>query len=497
MPTDSASHIETINQTISTGLSSSKIGLIIAIIGLLIFAAHLFSSIFKKRRIPDVLFLIIIGLVIGPITHWVNSERLALLGSILSAVTLVLILFESGIQMSFKDLRESFRSSLRLTSLNFIISAIAVWLVSWLVLKIEPVISLMLGCVLGGTASAVVIPTVRQLRMSQKSATILIMEAAIGNVFSIVLALALLQAIKSQHVEFGMIFGNIFSSFILATLIGLVGAIFWALILDKVREIKYSVLTTPAFVFIIYGVNEWMGYSGAIAALAFGVGMANIDGIYDSLLKRVFKKRPANLNDTERALFSELVLLLKTFFFVYVGMSIQIDTWQPIVIGLGVTVMLVLLRMPIVRLAISRKDDIPDKELMYMSAINPKGLTAAVLATQALAYIPSLETGFFIRNIVFSVILFSIVINSILIPLISREKGLFRFYQHTLAFHQKVKEAVSKTKQEGEERLKKSSKARELADEMLYSDVVAEVFKDQDTPGALNHPESSNTDVAD
>ena len=39
--------------------------------------------------------------------------------------------------------------------------------------------------------------------------------------------------------------------------------------------------------------------------------------------------------------------------------------------------------------------------------------------------------------------------------------------------------------------------AREFADEMFYSDVVADVFKDQDTPGALNHPDSSNSDVAD
>ena len=258
--------------------------------------------------------------------------------------------------------------------------------------------------------------------MSQKNSTILILEAAIGNVFSIVLALALMHAINSQHVEFGMIFGNIFSSFILATLIGLLGSVFWAFILEKVREIKYSVLTTPAFVFIIYGINEWMGYSGAIAALAFGIGMANIDGIYDSLLKKLFKKRPANLNDTERSLFSELVLLLKTFFFVYVGMSIQLNAWQPIVIGLAGTVMLYLLRIPVVRLAISKKYMIPDKERKYMSAIDPKGLTAAVLATQAIAYIPDIETGFFIRNIVFSVILFSIVINAILIPIISRIK---------------------------------------------------------------------------
>ena len=151
--------------------------------------------------------------------------------------------------------------------------------------------------------------------------------------------------------------------------------------------------------------------------------MANIDGIYDGLLHKVFKKRPANLNDTERALFSELVLLLKTFFFVYVGMSIQLNAWQPIVIGLAITVMLFILRIPVVKLAISKKDQIPHNERRYMSAIDPKGLTAAVLATQAIAYLPDMETGFFIRNIVFSVILFSIIIHSILIPLIGTSKN--------------------------------------------------------------------------
>ena len=70
---DETNHIEALSHSISTGLSSSKIGLIIAIIGVLIFAAHLFSAIFSKRRIPDVLFLIIIGLILGPLTHIVDS----------------------------------------------------------------------------------------------------------------------------------------------------------------------------------------------------------------------------------------------------------------------------------------------------------------------------------------------------------------------------------------------------------------------------------------
>ena len=83
-----------------------------------------------------------------------------------------------------------------------------------------------------------------------------------------------------------------------------------------------------------------------------------------------------------------------------------------------------------VRIAIANKYEIPKKERRYMSAIDPKGLTAAVLATQAAAFIPDPAMGFFIRNIVFSVILFSIVINSILIPLIARERRRYRFERH-------------------------------------------------------------------
>ena len=497
--TDSIAVTDIVNHTaehVSTGASSSQIGLIIAIIGLLIFAAHLFTQLFSRRRIPDVLFLILIGLLIGPILKWISPESLGNAGSIFSGITLVTILFESGTRLSFNNLKDSFQGAFRLMVLNFVISAIAIWLVAWLILKIDPIISLMLGCILGGTASAVVIPMVRQLKMTEKSATILILEAAFGNVFSIVFALALLEAIKSQQVRFGSIIGDIFSSFILATVMGLLGAIFWALILDKVRNIKNSILTTPAFVFIIYGINEWMGFSGAIAALAFGIGLANIDGIYDSLLKRFVKKRPANLNNTERALFSELVLLLKTFFFIYVGISIQLNHWQPIVIGLGISILLFITRIPVVRFAISNRYGISDKELMFMAAINPKGLTAAVMATQAVNYIPDSETGFFIKNIVFSVILFSIVINSILIPLIEREKHLYGLYLKSLQFVGKIKAVfVRRKNNEGQRR---NSKARDIVEETFHSDIINQIIDAQDNPGAINNKvESSNSDVAD
>ena len=66
-------------------------------------------------------------------------------------------------------------------------------------------------------------------------------------------ALALLEAVEMGELKVGLMIGKVVASFILATLIGLVGSIFWSMILHKVRTIKNSIFTTPAFVFIIFG----------------------------------------------------------------------------------------------------------------------------------------------------------------------------------------------------------------------------------------------------
>ena len=226
---------------------------------------------------------------------------------------------------------------------------------------------------------------------------------------------------------------------------GILGAIFWAFILDKVRLIKNSILTTPAFVFIIYGINEWMGYSGAIAALAFGICLANIERIYGSWLKRIIKKEPTQLNETEKSLFSEITLLLKTFFFIFVGISIQLNEFKPIIIGLGITVVIYIMRIFVVRFSILKKYNIPNIDKIYMAVLNPKGLTAAVIATTAAEIVPH---GVAIKNIVFSVILFSIVITSILVPLVEKKESVNKFYLKLLGLKNEENDTIKAEKAE-------------------------------------------------
>ena len=67
-----------------------------------------------------------------------------------------------------------------------------------------------------------------------------------------------------------------------------------------------------------------------------------------------------------------------------------------------------------------------------------------------------------------------------------------------LSFNQKMKNMVSKTKQDGEEWHKKHSKTHEIVEEMFQSEVISDIIKEQDQPGAINNrPESNNFDVAD
>ncbi|MGP1447512.1 MAG: cation:proton antiporter [Candidatus Limimorpha sp.] len=480
--TDTIVQPEVIEQMTHSSSSAGKTGLTIAILGFLVFAAHLFSEIFSRKRVPDVLLLMIIGLIIGPVFHWVRPSSFGAVGGIFSAVTLVVILFESGTQLGFESLLNSLRGTVRLTMTNFFTTMVVVGLIGWLALKIDPLTSFMLGSIIGGTSSAVVIPMIKQLKISEKGGTILILESAFGSVLCIVFALALLQAVQIGKLNFGIIFGQIFASFVLTTIFGLLAAVFWSYILDKMRHVKNSILTTPAFVFIVYGFNEFIGFSGAIAALAFGIGLANIDSIYDGLLNRVFKSRPAKLNPTEKLLFSEVSFLLKTFFFVYIGISIRLDQYMPILIGLGLTIVLFTLRILIVRFAISkRKEALPANDMVYMATMLPKGLAAAVLATiPAQAGIPGGEN---IQNIVFAIILFTTIFTSVLVPIIEGKNLISKLYLFIFRNKESILETADVASSEMEasslgRRNKKHFGRKEEKEQVFDSEIVAESMED-------------------
>ena len=352
---------------------------IIVFVGLMVFMSHLFAGIFERKRIPDVLLLMIVGLLMGPIFGFVSPDEFGIAGSMFTTITLVIILFEGGLALRFETLRKAIKGTSAITVVNFFVTMAVVGTIAWLVFGLHPVAGYMLGAILGGTSSAVVIPMVQQLNMNEDSKTIAVLESAISDVLCIIFALALLETFNVPEVNIGLIVGKIFSSFTLAGIMGWLGAMVWSVLLNKIRTIRNSIFTTPAFVFIIFGISEILGYSGAISALAFGITLANIEKFNFSALKKYIADKPITLNDTEKVFFAEIVFLLKTFFFIFIGLSIQLTNVWALLLGLLITAIIFILRIPVVKFSI--RNPFTTYDLTMLSVLVPKGLATAVLAS--------------------------------------------------------------------------------------------------------------------
>jgi NhaP-type Na+/H+ or K+/H+ antiporter len=388
----------------------------IIFVGLLVFLAHFFVALFERTRIPDVLMLIGIGLILGPGFQIVTPADFGRVGPVFVTIALVIILFEGGTGLSTDVLKRSWRKTLYLTIGSFVASVAMVAFIIHATTDFGATRSILLGAIVGGTASAVIVPMVQQLRMAEQSKVILVLESVITDVLCIVVALAFFQAYHLGELRIGVILGQTIASFLLAAALGVASAFAWSIALHKVRTLQNSLLTTPAFVFMLYGVVELLGYSGGIAALAFGVAIGNTELFSLKVIKRYVPKEPISLNKTEKILFGELVFILKTFFFVYIGLSIQVADLTSIAFGFLLTVVMFVLRIVVVWLTIDRKTSAIDAS--FIAVMVPKGLAAAVLASYAVQ--SGLVGGEFIQNVAYAVVLFSIVINSVLVFAIER-----------------------------------------------------------------------------
>src|SRR5579884_1929914 len=137
----------------------------ILVVGALVFAAHAFTGIFSKTRVPDVLLLTIIGILLGPTFHLVTPANFVAIGPVFATVTLIIILFEAGLSLDLDVLRGAIKPIFSLTLTNFLLTMLAIGLVARLLLGVSGQLMLMLGAILGSTSPAVIVPLTRKLNM--------------------------------------------------------------------------------------------------------------------------------------------------------------------------------------------------------------------------------------------------------------------------------------------------------------------------------------------
>jgi len=414
---------------------------IILSVGVIIFLAHFFTSVFEKTRIPDVLLLMLLGILLGPILHIVCPEDFGKFGNVATTIALIVILFEGGINLNIRQIKDSLDETAVVSLASFLATMVIVAVAAWGFFKLEPIVSVMLGAMLGGTSSAVVIPIIKKLKLKRMTYMVLFLESALTDVICIVVAMSLMQAYFSGSVDTGRIFGSIISSLLLAAVIGTAGAFVWVILLKRVKNFPNTGMTTLAYIFVIFGLSEFLGYSGAIASLAFGITLANLkDFPVEQIQKytRFSMDRTQQISKYERSFFEEVVFLLKIFFFIYLGLSIKFSNVEVILVGFAISLILFLARGVVVGVAMPKK--IPRADAEVMAALIPKGLAAAVLASIPLQM--GIEGGEIVQGIAYTIVFFSIAFAAFLVMLMERrQKFVMKIYDKLMVrFPETIKE---------------------------------------------------------
>lgn len=409
------------------------------ILGTVYFLAHAFQYLFMRFRIPDVLLFMLIGLIGGSFTGFITPDSFGKTGATLSTIALVLILFDSGVTLNLRDLRSAWKETLGLTVLTALATGVIFYFIG-LSLGLNSTAALILGAVLSGTSSAVVIPMLGSLKIKSTNATASTMESTITDVLCIVITASLMESYQSGILSFGKISLSILISFSGALVLGFGCGLLWHFLALMTRQFPNTNLATLAFGLIVFGFAEAIGISGGITIMAFGFCLANSGWFLKTFFpkKIVFEAQEEDVRyqsgptAIEKTIYSELIFILKTFFFIYLGVSILLKDTTIVFAALMGTLLTFMVRMIVVRLVVSRQEPLRDRT--YLSLLVPKGLAAAVLAS--LPAQQGIEGGELIQLTVYSVVFLSILICALATPF-AEQKTISTFFASVLGDQKK------------------------------------------------------------
>ena len=159
--------------------------LVLGLVGGLLVVAFLANRVFGLTRIPDVLVLMMLGVLLGPVLGLVQAASLAKTTNLLGTLAIILVLFEGGLELNLRDTLKHFPGSFLLATLAYIFSTALVAVIVSKGLGLPWTDGLLVGAVLGCTSSTVVLPVLQQLQAEEPVRVTLMLEASWGDVLAV------------------------------------------------------------------------------------------------------------------------------------------------------------------------------------------------------------------------------------------------------------------------------------------------------------------------
>ena len=354
------------------------------LVAAIIFIGYFGFMFFSKTKISETLMLLAIGLLIGPGLNLLGPTEIGVFEGFLpffASFALMIILFEGGMQLNFfKTLRSL--SGTFLFTLGVFFATLALIAAAWFVFTQDLMTGLLLGAILGGTSSEVILPLVKLTSAKEITKNLLALESALTDALCAILALAFAGVIAlsaagaTGTVSFLGIGGDVIGAFSIAAVLGVVFGLVWLNVMPFFEKRQYEYLVTLAVLMLLYSVAQALGGSGAIAALVFGIVLGNSEDL-TSMLRLSSRK----VDQEVKSFQGEVSFLVRTLFFVYLGIL-----FKPSYLGDTVVILMAVLIMAgimVSRFAGAKIMAAFNKEFgedtKFITFLNARGLSSAAL----------------------------------------------------------------------------------------------------------------------
>ena len=371
----------------------------------IIILGFLGEEFFKRTSIPDPLLLLLLGVLMGPIFQFFAQDELLAITPYFSALALIIILFDGGLNMKISEAVKNSPRALIMAlmgwTLNVLITAaLCKVFLGWRLLN-----GLLLGSIVGGGSSLIVIALTRKLGVNEEVETLLSLESILTDVLCTVGAFAAINIILSGEISLEVALSSVGIAFSVGILVGLGFGVIWLFALEKLKGKPNAYMLTLAVLFLTYVVATLLGGSGAISALFLGLIIGN-NGSIAKLLKF---RTTVSIDEHVRDFHCQISFLIRSFFFVFTGLLFTFSSFSLVLFGLLLTFAFLGIRFLIIKITTLKSNLHPVETLMTI--MFPRGLAAAVLASLPLTMgIPDSEL---FPEISFIVILSSILVTTI------------------------------------------------------------------------------------
>lgn len=335
------------------------------------------------------LILILLGAIFGPILGVFDPEAIKSFAPFIAALALAYILFDGGMGLNIKRVLINSPRAVLLSLLTFTFSVLGVGLFMTVVFRMPIIYGLLFGSMLGGSSSVIVVSLASKIKMNEKGSIILILESALTDILCIVISLSFIDVIITGQANVPTILLGITGKFLMGALIGLLLGFTWLFALRKVASVSFSYMLTIGIVLLGYAVSEGLGGSGALSALIFGLILGNERDIrklfkQNNIAYQQNEKVPLSVSKGLKRFEAEVAFLIRTFFFVFLGIIFTCSNIIFLIGGIAVSCILILTRIGGVWL-VTLKSTLK-KERGIMTILLTRGLAAAVLATLPAQY---------------------------------------------------------------------------------------------------------------